>query len=523
MDITSPSSLWKDYDVSALPFNEYFLSAKTDNDLTVKELYFDGHTTVDGKARAFLRIYERPDAKGIVLFLPDDGDETNRIAIHKLTENGYTVAELDYLGRSDSQMRYTLYPNSLEICNSRNTQTFVMSDDTQYSRWYMWTCLARRASKLLQKLYDKNLYALGIGLGGCTVYKLAAFDDGIKACATLLNIDPVVTGSGNALINYHASLDNFSYATLCKVPLMMGVSSNDENGSLDNMSDLAEQTSSLKCFRIVERAFSCGINSIYGEVSEFFDKYNECSLMPEITASNSEGSLYLNITVGADGNDQAKPDYKFTLYVAFCIDDARHRNWMNIPAISLGNDVYIAKINVCQAEKPIYAFVNVTCADGRIFSSAVANILPKSLGIKSKPGVSHRKIYDSSMGLDGWIARNGYGVYLKKGPYDIEGITSDNSSLITFKLGDPLFKVPADTLLQIMVCGKPQTLTVTVRDADNDYSCQVEIKNTEDWFKFSLSHHNFKGQNGPLSDWSRILMLEFSSDENFTVGSVLWV
>ena len=89
----------------------------------------------------------------------------------------------------------------------------------------MWTCIARRAVKLLKKLYDADIFALGIGLGGCTVYKLAAFDDGIKACATLLNINPQVSGSGNDIINYHASLDNSAYAPFCRVPFFMAVSS----------------------------------------------------------------------------------------------------------------------------------------------------------------------------------------------------------------------------------------------------------------------------------------------------------
>jgi len=533
LDITSPSSLWKDYDVTALPFNEYALSEKTDNGICIREFYFDGHVTVDGRVRAFMRISENPSAKGVILFVPSVDAAINANAINNLYSRGYTVAVLDYLGKSDDIARYTLYPRSLDICNSRGCDVFKLAADAQYSRWYMWTCIARRAVKLLKKLYDADVFALGIGLGGCTVYKLAAFDDGIKACATLLNINPQVSGSGNEIINYHASLDNLAYATLCKLPLFMGVASNDEDGSLDKMSELADETASLKCFRIIERSFRCGINNIYGEVIDFFENYQAPILTPEIKASNSEGNLYFNITISSDDSDLIQnsdnlPQYDLDLYVAFCIEDARYRNWMKLSTINLGENGYISHINVCQSEKPIYAFANITLPndDGttaRENSSVVFNILPKTLGIKSKPGVSHRKIYDSSMGKDGWIARNGEKVYLKKGPYDIEGVTSDNGSLITFKPGDPLFKVPTDTLLQIMVCGKPQTLTVTVKDMNYEYSCQVDIKTSDDWYKFSLAHHNFKGQNGTLVDWSQILVLEFSSDESFTIDSVIWV
>ena len=71
VDITSPINLWKNYDVLALPLNKSALSQKTENGFTVKEYYFDGYTTVDGRTRTYIKIYERQDAKGVVLYLAD--------------------------------------------------------------------------------------------------------------------------------------------------------------------------------------------------------------------------------------------------------------------------------------------------------------------------------------------------------------------------------------------------------------------------------------------------------------------
>ena len=71
------------------------------------------------------------------------------------------------------------------------------------------------------------IFALGVGLGGSTVYKLSAFDDGPAACATLLNIIPNVIGEGNAIINYRASIDNYAYAKISKIPMFMAIATND--------------------------------------------------------------------------------------------------------------------------------------------------------------------------------------------------------------------------------------------------------------------------------------------------------
>ena len=523
MDITSPITLWKDYDVSALPLNESSLSPKTENGATVKEYYFDGYTTVDGRVRTFVKITEAPTCKGIVLYLSDYNDEQDKTLIDTLIGFGYTVAAMDYKGSSENG-RHTLYPASLSDCTVGDSRMFSVPESGS-NNWYIWTCLARRTVSLLKTLYpNTNIYALGMGLGGTTVYKLACFDDGLTACATLLNIIPTVEGSGNSLINYHASLDNSAYATISKIPMFMAVASNDVDGSLDDMSELAENTESLKCFRIVERGFSHGIKSVYNELNNFLTEISENKDViprPEITASNSEGSLYFNIEVPENENVQVQT--RLDLFVSFAIEDAPFRNWMSLPVLSLGGGKYMCKINVCNENKPLHAFANLIAENGDVQSSDLITIIPKNLGIKERPGVSHRKIYDGSMGKDGWTTRDGGEINVAKGPYDIEGVTTTSKSLVSFKLGDPLFKVDADTMLQAMICGKPQEITVSVADKTNTYSYRTEIKSEEDWSKLSLTHMNFKGPAGTLLDWSQVCILEFSSDEQFILGSVLWI
>ena len=521
MDITSPITLWKEYGALALPLNKSALSQKNENGVTVREFYFDGYTTVDGRTRAYIKIYESAQKKGSVLYLADKTGKVNAELLNKFLDFGYSVAVLDYLGKSERE-RYTMYPKSLSACNLDGVDKFSIVSDVN-SNWYVWTCISRRAIKLLEELYEgAPVFALGVGLGGTTVYKLAAFNDGLSACATLLNILPNVEGEGNSLINYRASLDNAAYATISTVPMFMAVCSNDNDSSLDNMAELAKNTKSLKQFRIVERAFTAGIKSVYDNLINFFAGRAEgepTEQRPDIEPSNSDKNLYFNISINDVAADR---DLQVKLYVAFCIEQAPFRNWMNIPLISLGKDKYMAKINVCQENRPIYAFVNAIYDGKTVYSSDMISVVPKSIGVVARAGVGHRKIYDGSMREDCWLSRNGDPVTAVKGPYGIDGVSS-NGSLITFKPGDPLFSVPPDTLLQIMVCGKPQTLNVSVAGKNEKYDCSVFIKNEGEWQTISLSHMNFKGKTGMLADWSSVLLLEFTSDSEFIIGSVIWV
>ena len=525
MEITGTSSLWKDYDVTALPLNPYALSEKQADGKTLREYYFDGYVTLDGKVRAYLKIYERPDSDGIVLFMPDsDGNEE---PVLQLYERGFSVAVLDYAGINKDNSRYTIYPKSLEACNCRGAVEFVAPDDTLNSCWFAWACMARRAIKLLKDFYaEKNIFAWGIGLGGSTVYKLSAFEDGLKAVATSLNALPKVTGVGNPIINYRAALDNYSYAAATKISMLINIATNDDDGSFDDMSELASLTASLKCLKISERAFKSGIKTSYDQITAFFRdsvKGGAQYPKPQIKATNSENSLYFNIKINGIKKDDGDENNKVELFTAYCIEDARYRNWASTPLISLGEGEYMARVGVIHDTKPIYAFVNITDGKGGVYSSAMNKVIPKSLNITPGQVLKQKLIYDGNTGKDVWTCPDGGSVFTKKGPYDIPGVSSELGTLITFKLGDLLYTANVDSLLQIIACGEPQTVSIELSDGKEIYKTKVIIPNSSDWHKFTLSSTDFKGTVGQLSDFSKAVYLKFTPEKEFIVSSMLWV
>lgn len=526
MEVTSPGSLWREFAAAALPFNLSELSEKTVDGVTVKEYYFDGFATLDGRVRAFMRIHEKTDHKGVILYLSDTANESDNHAIKFFNDSGYTVAMLDLLGKSNEITRFTIYPRSLASCNSRNASSFDAPDDVLTSCWYVWMCLARKATLLIKSKYENtNIYALGKGIGGSTVYKLCAFNDGITACATILNIIPNVNGTGNPMIYYRAALDNYAYAPLTETPLFMAVASNDEDGSFDAMSLLADKTESLDCFRIVERSFSSGINIVYPQIVDFFENTtSDNANLPElkIKATNSDNNLYFNI--GIDGDDEALAEYKnVSLLAAFCIENPKLRNWTNLPLVSLGGKEFLARADVHMNTAPVYAFVNISNDSGDVISSKLISLIPKSLGIPSQPAVKRHLIYEGSMGKDVWSSPNGGSVNTKSGLFDIDGVYSDAHSLATFKPGDMMYRADEGVLLQIMVSGKPQKITISVYDDKNEYTFDVNIPNYDKWYKFTLSQTDFKNKGGQLSSWSKINMIKFTSSEEFLISSVLWV
>lgn len=525
MEITGISSLWKDYEVTALPLNPYALSEKQIDGKKVREYYFDGYTTLDGKVRTYLKIYENEKSDALVLFLPDtDGNEEPALYLY---EQGFTVAVLDYSGKNKDDSRYTIYPKSLEACNCRGETEFVAPDDTLNSRWFAWACMARRAVKLLKDKYaNKTLFAWGIGLGGSTVYKMCAFDDGLKAAATSLSVLPKVSGTGNPIINYRAALDNHSYAAATKIPLFMCVATNDEDRSLDEMSELASLTASLECLRICERAFKSGVKTAYDQIVAYFResaKGKADITRPSVKAANSENSLYFNIKSN-ENTENSDASGKVELYIAYGIEDSRFRNWTNVPLISLGEGEYMARINVIQDTRPMYAFVNLTDKNGFVSSSGMINVIPKSLNITASPMLKQKLIFDGNTGKDVWTSPDGGNITVKSGPYEIQGVSSDSKTLISFKLGDLLYTANNDSLLQIIVCGEPQNVAVALSDGKDTYKTTVKIANSAEWHKFTLSNTDFKSANGNvLPNFSKAVYIKFTSEKEFIISSMLWV
>ncbi len=525
MEITGINSLWKDYEVTALPLNPYALSEKRIDGKTVKEYYFDGYTTLDGKVRTYLKIYENPKADGIILFLPDtEGCEEPALSMY---DKGFTVAILDYSGRNKENSRYTIYPKSLAGCNCRGAVEFEAPADTLNSRWFVWACMARRAIALIKKFYEKkNIFVFGVGLGGSTAYKLSAFDDGPIAAATTLNILPNVTGAGNPIINYRAALDNRSYAAATKVPLMIAVSSNDEDGSFDDMSELASVTASLKCLRIAEREFESGIKKVYDQIAAFFRncaKGDVSIQKPQIKAINSENTLYFNINIGTNDGEKYDGESNVELFAAYCLEDPRFRNWTNVPLIGLADSEYMARVTVMQDTKPVYVFVNMTDKNNNTSSSPLLSVIPKNLGIPAQSTVKQKLIYDVTSGKDVWTCSDNGDIVVKNGPLDIMGITSSSNTLISFKPGDLLYKANPDSLLQIIACGEPQNVTVELSDGIESYISKVVIPNSTDWHKFTLASTDFKGPSGQLTDFSKAVLIKFTSEKEFMISSMLWV
>ncbi|MCH5161907.1 MAG: hypothetical protein J1G38_00260 [Clostridiales bacterium] len=523
MEITSPNSLWKDYDVTALPLNPSELSEKTEDGIKVRELYFDGFINVDGRARAFVRIHENPNAKGVILYIPDISSPTDTVR-QEFYEHGYTVMTLDYAGKTDERARFTLYPRSLNGCNYDKDKIREAPEDALTSCWFVWTCIARRAVLLAREMYPElKAFAIGRGLGGSIAYKLCAFNDGLTACTTLLNIIPDVTGQGNRIINYRAALDNSAYASILKTPIFIAVCSNAEDGSLDKMAELAHTTASLKCFRILERAFSDSIKVSFDQVDRFFTEYLNGTIKPSaitVKPTNSENKLYFNINIGGE-NDEEKREVE--LFAAFCITNPTFRNWTSIKTVRLGGTEYYARVDVFQNEQPVYAFVNITDGAGNVTTSPLLTVIPKSLSIPAQTAVPRRLIYDGSMGKDVWLSPRGGKARVETGPFGINGVVCDENTMVTFKPGDFLYHASRDALLQIIVNGKCTTMTVTVSDGKERYMSTVKISNSEEWHKFTLSHNDFKSKIGPLADWSKIILFKLEADDTFIISSVLWV
>ena len=575
--IVTPQLLWNGYDPFLTPLNATLVSSSTTADASVFLLYFNGDKQDNGcMARIFARLYvpkncqvdfneyllegkrEKGEGRSINSNNSDDKQDLDsletkefllkRLKIGSITPNcvavfddidkdtnafdpknylnmGFSVLVVDYGGMSEHKSRFTIYPKCQSLANYfLNPDSDKETDVPQNSSWYIWQTVAMRSVVFCKKLGFLNVCMLGVGLGLEMPFKTSYFDGFITAGATQFT-GGVIERSNTAFI---ASLDCTSYASNSNCPIFIQGASNEQNSSLDALSELYEIAGDNARFSIIERS-NRNIDKIRANNPAVWFKrilsgapiYNA----PKLSAKGSQNKLYYNIDTNCSYDDIES----VSLYVAHIQKNPAFRNWRKIDLQSVGATEYLAHVPIIDCSLPVYAFCNVSYKCGLVFSSLVLSIVPKQLNITAEPLKIKRLIYDTSMGLSDFLildttTASSDALSLNEGAVKLKGVTSSTNSLTTFKLADPQFTGPKGANLQIMAYSKePQTVKFIITTTSNtQYIATRECISDTNWTKKIFACADFKSSSGALVDWQNILTFEIKSESEFLFNSMLW-
>ncbi len=449
MELMTPQILWRDFDTQA-PFDETVLRFVFEEGIKIKEFYFSGLRTKDGVVRIFARYYHKSDDLPTIVFFGDTDDE-----LEIPSDCKYNLLRADYVGVKTNKNRGTVYPYSL--CDAQSSGIYDKVDPRE-SRWYAWASVAMYTALYAQKNCGNGKVGMvGVGEGGSLVWKLSACV-GVDAGVTLYSTgyEPEIDD-----LNYRACLDNRSYAPLLRFPVMEIVSSNEQDGSIDFMSEIFSAIKRTDCrFYVNERSDhtlgAAGRRNVEQWLEHFLDGKGKLPEMPALKCYESGGKLYYEVKYAG------APDEINFLSSVGNIHGAV-RNWSNAKLQKL-EDGYLTTIEVSDADATINAFVNISEFGYRV-SSVLSSRVPSKMGITSKEVKRNRLIYDGDMGIDDWTLISSEKPVMQNGPFGISGVQA-KMPLITFKLADMRYRGVEGGILQIMLCTLvDQTIDLVISDA----------------------------------------------------------
>ena len=532
MEILSPQSLWSDYDRTALPLDVSVLTSETRQDGTLSErLYFSGERTASGVTRIFAHLWLPKERKPpVIIAMCDLGDDIDKFDAEQYLESGYAVLAVDYAGQRDGKERFTIYPKELDgaaYFKHPDALSLIPSNPEQSCR-YIWTTVLLRAITKVQsdeRLSD-SIALIGIGAGGSQVIKASAIED-LKCGITIFTTDPALK-AGDDEISFKACMDNGSYVSLSRFPMLSVLCSNDSDGFFDRMSAVYAGTGDKYYLSVGERVGRAVLAKQQTCIRAWLNRYLKMGLpleiaAPEITARESERSLYYVVKA-----DMRLAVEKVELFVAHSIEIGEFRNWRNVKLLSAGEGEYIAKVPVYDTMRPVYAFASVVYEDGFTFSTPLLVKTPALMGVHADNFVKSRLLYDSDSGTDDFVSPGGGDdIVMRSGAYDILGVCAEGGELATYKPGDIQFRADESSVLQLIVYSeKEQEAEFAVRTRERggeaEYVCRKKMERSGNWTKFTLSAEEFKSGEGALHSFASAVYFCVRG-KGILVNTMLWV
>jgi len=549
-EILTAQGIWKDWDADA-PLATVIIKESTDEQNTVKEIYFNGSKKNDGIVRIFGRLTMRKTAlkPPCIVIAGEPHKNVGVPEVERALNAGYAVFEFDYGGKHPTEARFTLYPESLSQCNyfSNPSLMSLITPNPYDSPWYEWTAVVRRAVKQAETFAEidtKRIALLGIGYGAVNVWRVCALEPSLRGGAILLGRDKTEAESGienNDNLRYLAALSPKNYLTFLNRPVFIEIASNETGGYFDLMSDFINflPTDNGSLLSVTERSrrtvgqmqtpnLGIWFNTIFSDKQPRIHR-------PILKAHASQNKLYFELKANNPGLKIESVDF----FYAYGNSPPGYRNWTKLKPELSGEGEYIAKAPVFDLDEPFYCYATVKFKDSYSLSTRFVTKRPSQMKINQAEEIGRtRLLYDNSAGLDCFtvgsheVFATKDSLKIIKGPFDIEAVTALSGKLITNKPCDRRYRAYPESLLQLSLwsksAGQIKITAVEIDSSGEPVQYSVNIQTVSNiWSKITLNADDFKSDNilYHLESFEDVVQLRITSDENnpAAISGMIWV
>jgi hypothetical protein len=535
----APSEIWADYEPEGSPINLQLLNKRGN----LERYTFDADIQSQ-PTPIYARVNRAKGQAHTILIAGSYYAPTDESLTDNLVSCGYNVVEIDYTGIFPDSA--TAYPQDfsyghIEQAGSHLTKLQESALDTSL---YLYTKVFRRAITFTRELIGwGKIILLGIKEGADVAICAAGLDrraDGLvclngAAYSEYLQYnyhDPSNSPEKEEeRIAYLMGASSSAYAKLIRCPVVIGVGSNSESVDIDRLANflslLPEDVE--RVFTITPRAKdyidNFSYNAVRNSIGSIIEKKPLAS-NPLIKEKLQEEDLYLYITERSG----LKPE-SVGVYISFCENDRRYRNYVYQSCEMAGVGEYITKVP--QACGEVLAFGEVIYEDGSRLSTLPVYVETEEQDEAATP--VKRLLYSNTDSEHTFAAVTslpvlfGEGIKRIKNKLGLTELSSATNDLITYEIGDAAY-VKEDALLQIELKNASENdievILGEVREGRlKEYFLSLEADAAEETFEvFTIEAQDAKDKELiALKDFSMVKYIRIKGEKPFAIGNIILI
>jgi hypothetical protein len=537
------SKLWADYIPDAVPTETAAVGESENDGIVNRKIYFTSEKTGDGEVRVFCSLsFKRGcDMKTAVVYAGDLFRGSDKVMTRSLAERGNLVADIDF-GFKDGEHR-TSYPKSLSfgVPDEKSRAYAFAEPDAKHTSRYVWAKILRRAAYFVKTEYgSENIILIGEA-SACGAAFMGGIDPLFSGLATIFGSGYSAYGGiykygkKELVIDeerqcFIAGADAQTYAKFIDKPVLMLLSTNGSYGDFDRAADLFGIFPGEKKMIVGAQMQDC----ISVEAAENLFKWIEnipLKIPPKSTPAGeivrSGGKYYFNVTTpDFDGIEPPVVYYSTTDTEPF------FREWKSVKAEETANGEFIARLPVTPRAKIIFAFANISYADGDLISSREYALRLDARGLDEDGGFKNRVVYSGETGVNFFPKGRGLivsgGAQTAAGAYGIKGIMASDGGILNYSIGgcDTDGNVAAIQADVYTTVDKDFYISLHTRgeDGEKKYTCPVNVQGGAEWRRISIEPRMFKDASlSPLESFAEAKILEIDDAEGVIFNNILFV
>ncbi len=548
--ILTPITLWNSFD-DTLPLKEVKLNTFTLNDAVYSQVYFSGRQVGAERVRIFgLYAMQKKKSKGSILILPDVVDTIDGELVNHFVNLGYDVLSVDLRGKYLSEGECTKYPEEISYAN------YALIGDTFYSAtnlasqtcWYEWTAVSRYAVSFLKSKRPENkVGVIGIRYASNVLWQLSATDSRVDASTFLFGAgwlaykgiskyaEKATIELNEERYRFIAGVEAQSYASFVNCPVLYLSTTNsddfDAERAIDTLSKLPNQD--LCWFNFTTVAKEVLDEHSLTDIELFFSKFiagQKVTLpsIPELEMDYDDEHIFYKL-------DYSNKKNVSNIFVLASSNDytTRNRVWYNVtPKIKENGDLNFSRKVYGKVDFEI-AFAVIKYNNGFTVSSRFEFQKIDVSSSSKTPSVLFSSLKQPVNfileGLDIPLLGNVFAknrVYgIKKGPFDISGIYSQNT-LTTYAVRKIVNSIEEDSFIKFDVYSPLKgSLLIKITLSDKSfYKREYDLVGGEFWQSVQVPILDFKDENAKgLKEFEKIESISISSHGAFMVNNFILI